>query len=189
MRQFKYSGLISVLLLAVGILVISFGFDYSQYPNFAISDFGRAETTGLYFNILMIICGLLNVVFVTHLKVDYKISWSRVLLLYLGSLAVVAIGVFPLPVDNEPVRRGVHWLFGLLLFIAYPLGIMVFGNALHRTHKKHGQMSIEIALLALMFGFVLMVTTGSIAIAEVAEFVGIAIWVAYMAMVAESKTE
>lgn len=106
------------LLFSTGLLILCWSiilyllvnFPIVDFPHPAISDFGRMADTDMFFNIGMIVCGVLLALFG---------KWQRNKYLIAAGIGLTGIGIFPLPPlqATVPVGRVIHWAFsGLLLF-------------------------------------------------------------------------
>jgi hypothetical membrane protein len=159
MQRLRYTGIWAFGISLTTIFLLALNFDYSKYVDgFVLSDFGRDPVTANVFNILMMVSGVLSILFVIYLKSALKLPFTTVFLLFVATIGLLGVGLFPLPTPVVGLGRSVHWIAALCLFLGFPGGVVMVG--------------VELAVRKLKFGSV------SVILGAIHIFVGAAIWLA-----------
>jgi hypothetical membrane protein len=149
------------------IALISIYISLQQVPDFnwtenAISDLGRPGEAFCFFNVSLIIIGLLFFIFSLGLIKIFKENKIAPVMIFISSFFFIGIGIFPLP-------NPVHIVVSSLFFIAFPLGFLILGlNLIKKSNsfiRKMGFFAIINSIIALCSTVLLFFISG-IAITE-----------------------
>lgn len=115
--------LIAIIFVGTALVMAQDWFDWRYY---ALSNLGASEDTELVFNLGLMICGILILVFsflILIIKIDKdKLFAIPAIILLLSGIALFGIGYYPM--DSFPKQ---HWDFSVAFFWLIGIGTLIFG--------------------------------------------------------------
>jgi hypothetical membrane protein len=165
-RFIRLSGICGILLPIYTIFLIVFGISQSSsfsWTENAISDLGRLEVGSAYFNIGLVLIGVLLLVFSIGIHLLLIEQRTGPTIFALSAIYLIGVGVYPLPLPEHVDISG-------LFFIAFPIGFVIFGlvnrNSENEFLKKIGRAALFLLIIFAIAPFTLLFFNG-IAIPEV----------------------
>lgn len=141
------SGILSPITAYLFIFIAIQNAPWFSWTKNALSDLGAVKPSQIYFNIGLILAGILMLIFTIGLNFKFKSIICKIgaLILTLDAISLIGIGIF-----HEKYGR-IHLYFSIAFFILYPIGSLIIGGKLALTRKnlKFGVISILTAIAAI----------------------------------------
>ena len=174
-KQTRIYAVCGILIPIVLFLSLAFALSYSPWFNWtqhALSDLGITGVSSFFFNLGMIICGILTFVFSLGLStiLSNKIG---AYLLSVSSLAMIGIGIFP-----ETIM-GIHFVVSITSFVLLAIALLVIGFTIitrNQAQRSIGVLAFVFVIPAMIGSFILLPSLKGIAIPEILVWFPAFIW-------------
>ena len=164
-RFIRLSGICGIILPIYTIVLLflsipqSTGFSWTEN---AISDLGRLEYGSIYFNIGLILIGVLLLTFSVGMHLLLTEQRTGPTIFALSAIYLIGVGIYPLPLSEHVDISG-------LFFIAFPIGFVVFGIVNYKSEisflRKMGFAALSLLIIYAIAPITLLFVNG-IAIPE-----------------------
>lgn len=177
--KLKIAGLCGVVgpLIAFSMILLAISSSpWFSWTENALSDLGAEGMAALLFNSGLIICGALILVFATGLREILPsrfLSHAGVLGIVLSAIALIGIGVFPVP-------HTLHFPFSVAFFTLLPISMLLLGcaMALEQSDKKIGLFITTLGIVAIVpWVLLFVVPLRGVAIPETISALAASTWV------------
>lgn len=181
-RLARYCGFITPIVAYGSIFfAISLAPWFSWYRN-ALSDLGARSPSDVYFNLGLILSGILVTIFSIGLFYILKgvLGKFSAVILLIDSIALMGIGFFP-----ETAGR-IHFYFSVIFFLLYPISSLLFGLNLimYKSNTFFGILSVIMTFLCFFIWFIIpwkSIGVTGVAIPEFLSSLLGCIWMVYIA--------
>jgi len=146
-RFIRLSGICGVILPIYAIVLLFFSVPQAtsfSWTENAISDLGRLEYGSIYFNIGLILIGVLLLIFSVGMHLLLVEQRTGPTIFALSAIYLIGVGIYPLPLSE-------HVDISSLFFIAFPIGFVVFGIVNYQSDtpflRKMGQAALYLLII------------------------------------------